>query len=158
MRAIEEDVSAKQKMCEEDLKAAEPALIAAQQALDTLDKTNLTEYKSFGTPPPGTDDVAAAVMVLFAPRGRIPRMQDRNWKNCKVLKILLPIVLYNVKPTFLFPLQVMMAKVDQFLDQLKTYDKDNMQPDAVKAVQYYLDKPDFDPERIKTKSKAAAGE
>lgn len=51
----------------------------------------------------------------------------------------------------------MMAKVDTFLDQLKNYDKENMQPEAVKAVQYYLDKPDFDPERIKTKSQAAAG-
>ncbi|KAK6632535.1 hypothetical protein RUM43_013303 [Polyplax serrata] len=135
VRAIEEDVSAKQKVCEEDLAKAEPALLAAQAALDTLDKTNLTEYKSFGTPPPGTDEVAAAVMVLFAPKGKIPRIQDRNWKNCKV----------------------MMAKVDSFLDQLKNYDKENMQPEAVKAVQFYLDKPDFDPERIKTKSQAAAG-
>ena len=84
VRAIEEDVSAKQKVCEEDLAKAEPALLAAQAALDTLDKTNLTEYKSFGTPPPGTDEVAAAVMVLFAPKGKIPKMQDRNWKNCKV--------------------------------------------------------------------------
>lgn len=50
-----------------------------------------------------------------------------------------------------------MAKVDSFLDQLKNYDKENMQPEAVKAVQFYLDKPDFDPERIKTKSQAAAG-
>ena len=51
----------------------------------------------------------------------------------------------------------MMSKVDTFLDQLKHYDKENMQPEAVKAVQYYIDKPDFDPERIKTKSQAAAG-
>lgn len=51
----------------------------------------------------------------------------------------------------------MMGKVDTFLDQLKTYDKDNISPEAVKAVQYYLDKPDFDPEKIKTKSSAAAG-
>lgn len=50
-----------------------------------------------------------------------------------------------------------MGKVDTFLDQLKNYDKDNMQPEAVKAVQFYLDKPDFDPEKIKTKSSAAAG-
>ncbi len=29
---------------------AEPALIAAQAALDTLNKNNLTELKSFGSP------------------------------------------------------------------------------------------------------------
>lgn len=51
----------------------------------------------------------------------------------------------------------MMSKVDLFLDQLKNYDKENVQPEAVKAVQYYLDKPGFDPETIKTKSSAAAG-
>jgi len=84
VRVIEEDVTVKQKLCEEDLAKAIPALEAAQAALDTLDKSNLTEYKSLGTPPPGADDVAAAVMVFFAPKGKIPRLQDRTWKNSKV--------------------------------------------------------------------------
>lgn len=34
----EEEVSAQRKICEEDLKAAEPALIAAAEALNTLNK------------------------------------------------------------------------------------------------------------------------
>ncbi len=58
VRIIEEEVSVKQKLCEEDLKLAEPALIAAQEALNTLNKKNLTELKSFASPPP------AVVMVL----------------------------------------------------------------------------------------------
>lgn len=37
--------------CEEDLVKAEPALLAAQEALNTLNKNNLTELKSFGSPP-----------------------------------------------------------------------------------------------------------
>ena len=38
----------KQRDCEADLAKAEPALKAAAAALDTLNKTNLTEFKSFG--------------------------------------------------------------------------------------------------------------
>lgn len=48
---IAEEVSKKQKDCEEDLMKAEPALLAAQEALNTLNKANLTELKSFGSPP-----------------------------------------------------------------------------------------------------------
>lgn len=48
---IAEEVAKKQRDCEEDLVKAEPALIAAQEALNTLNKANLTELKSFGSPP-----------------------------------------------------------------------------------------------------------
>ncbi|KQS12829.1 uncharacterized protein Dere_GG27087, partial [Drosophila erecta] len=51
VRQIEEDVTAKAKLCEEDFLKAQPALIAAQEALNTLNKNNLTELKSFGSPP-----------------------------------------------------------------------------------------------------------
>lgn len=38
VKMIEEDVALKQRMCAEDLEKAEPALVAAQAALDTLNK------------------------------------------------------------------------------------------------------------------------
>ena len=38
VRIIEEDVAVKQKMCEEDLRNAEPMLVAAKKALNTLNK------------------------------------------------------------------------------------------------------------------------
>lgn len=38
VRIIEEDVAVKQKMCEEDLRNAEPMLVAAKQALNILNK------------------------------------------------------------------------------------------------------------------------
>lgn len=38
--------------------------------------------KSFGTPPPAVAKVAAAVMVLLAKKGKIPK--DRSWKAAKV--------------------------------------------------------------------------
>lgn len=79
---IAEEVSKKQRDCEEDLMKAEPALIAAQEALNTLNKANLTELKSFGSPPGAVTNVTAAVMVLLAPAGKVPK--DRSWKAAKV--------------------------------------------------------------------------
>ena len=61
-------------------------------------QTNLTELKSFGSPPPAVSNVSAAVMVLIAPRGKVPK--DRSWKAAKVT----------------------MAKVDGFLDSLVHFD------------------------------------
>lgn len=82
MKVIEEDVTIKAKICADDLAKAEPALLAAQEALNTLNKNNLTELKSFGSPPDAVVNVTAAVLVLFSKKGKIPK--DRSWKSCKV--------------------------------------------------------------------------
>ncbi|XP_075210990.1 dynein heavy chain at 93AB [Lycorma delicatula] len=130
---IAEEVSKKQQDCEQDLLKAEPALIAAQEALNTLNKANLTELKSFGSPPGAVTNVTAAVMVLLAPNGKIPK--DRSWKSAKI----------------------MMAKVDSFLDSLISYDKENIHPEIIKAIQPYLKDSEFEPEFVRSKSAAAAG-
>ena len=75
------NVSIKQADCAEDLKKAEPALFAAQEALNTLNKANLTELKSFGSPPPAVLMVTEAVMVLLAKNGKIPK--DKSWSAVK---------------------------------------------------------------------------
>lgn len=128
------EVTKKQKDCETDLAKAEPALKAAAEALNTLNKANLTELKSFGKPPPAVVNVTAAVMVLLAPAAKIPK--DRSWNNAKV----------------------MMAKVDQFLDSLINFDKENIQDANLKAIDPYLSDKEFDPDFIRNKSLAAAGE
>ncbi len=43
VKVINDDVSVKAKSCAEDLAKAEPALLAAQEALNTLNKVNLTQ-------------------------------------------------------------------------------------------------------------------
>uniref|UniRef100_A0A803TIG4 Dynein axonemal heavy chain 17 n=1 Tax=Anolis carolinensis TaxID=28377 RepID=A0A803TIG4_ANOCA len=123
----------KQRACETDLAKAEPALIAAQQALDTLNKNNLTELKSFGSPPEAVVNVTAAVMILTAPGGKIPK--DRSWKAAKV----------------------MMGKVDTFLDALKKFDKEHIPEPCLKAFKPFQNDRTFDPEFILSKSTAAAG-
>ena len=72
---ITREVSQQQADCEKDLEAAEPALVAAQEALNTLNKNNLTELKSFGTPPDSVVMVSAAVMVLLNPAGKLPKTE-----------------------------------------------------------------------------------
>lgn len=114
VRVIEEDVSIKTKLCEQDLRQAQPALVAAQAALNTLNKNNLTELKSFGSPPKAVMNVCAAVMVLLATNGKIPR--DRSWKTAKL----------------------MMVRVDQFLSDLVNYNKDNIHPNIIETLQEYL--------------------
>lgn len=130
---IAEEVSKKQQDCEEDLLKAEPALIAAQEALNTLNKANLTELKSFGSPPGAVTNVTAAVMVVLAPGAKIPK--DRSWKAAKIV----------------------MAKVDAFLDALINYDKENIHPEIIKAIEPYLKDAEFEPEFVRSKSAAAAG-
>ncbi|XP_077280961.1 dynein beta chain, ciliary [Temnothorax americanus] len=130
---IKEVVLENQKRCDEDLARAEPAVRQAEAALDTLNKNNLTELKSFGSPPDAVLMVAQAVLVLFSPREKIPK--DRTWKACRVI----------------------MGSIDGFLSELRNYDKENIHPEVVKAIQPYINNKDFDPEFVYSKSQAAAG-
>ncbi|XP_068610643.1 dynein axonemal heavy chain 9 [Brachionichthys hirsutus] len=131
--AIAVVVSGQQRDCEEDLAKAEPALLAAQDALNTLNKNNVTELKSFGSPVVAVTNVTAAVMVLTAPGGKVPK--DRSWKASKV----------------------MMAKVDAFLDGLINFNKENIPEACLKSIQPYLQDPEFKPDLVASKSNAAAG-
>ena len=131
---IAKDVGEKQQSCETDLAKAEPALKAAEAALNTLNKPNLTELKSFGAPSPAIVNVTAAVMCLLMTKGGKPP-KDKSWKAAKG----------------------MMNKVDVFLQDLINYDKENISDAALKAVQPFLDDPEFDPEIVVKKSSAAAG-
>lgn len=96
-------------------------------------QNNLTELKSFGSPPDAVVNVTAAVMILTAPGGRIPK--DKSWKAAKI----------------------MMGKVDTFLDSLKKFDKEHIPEACLKAFKPYQGNPTFDPEFIRSKSTAAAG-
>ncbi|XP_031213696.1 dynein heavy chain 11, axonemal isoform X3 [Mastomys coucha] len=132
--AIQTEASQKQKECEADLLKAEPALVAAKDALNTLNRVNLTELKTFPNPPNAVTNVTAAVMVLLAPRGRVPK--DRSWKAARIF----------------------MGKVDDFLQALINYDKEHIPENCLKVVnEQYLKDPEFNPNLIRTKSFAAAG-
>ncbi|XP_062979874.1 dynein axonemal heavy chain 11 [Elgaria multicarinata webbii] len=132
--AIQAEVSQKQKECEDDLIKAEPALVAATAALNTLNKDNLSELKAFVNPTISVSNVMAAVMVLMANKGRIPK--DRTWKAARHF----------------------MGKVDEFLQALINYDKEHIPENCLKVVkEHYLKDVGFDPDLVRNKSFAAAG-
>ncbi|XP_076826869.1 dynein axonemal heavy chain 11 [Brachyhypopomus gauderio] len=132
--AIQQEVTRRRRDCEQDLAKAEPSLEAATAALDTLNKVNLTELKTFPNPPEAVTNVMAAVMVLLAPRGRVPK--QRGWKAARVF----------------------MGKLDDFLQALVSYDKEHIPEQCLSVVkQVYLSNPDFHPDHVRTKSYAAAG-
>ncbi|MED6234546.1 hypothetical protein ATANTOWER_026276 [Ataeniobius toweri] len=131
---MQAEIAVKRKDCETDLTKAEPSLTAALEALNTLNKVNLTELKAFPNPPAAVTNVAAAVMVLLAPHGRVPK--DRSWKAARAF----------------------MGKVDDFLHALVSYDKEHIPESCLTVVkQQYLRNPDFHPDLVWTKSTAAAG-
>uniref|UniRef100_A0A4W6EVU6 Dynein axonemal heavy chain 11 n=1 Tax=Lates calcarifer TaxID=8187 RepID=A0A4W6EVU6_LATCA len=132
--AIQAKVTKQQQETEEDLAKAEPALQAANAALNTLNRLNLTELRTFPNPPAIVTNVSAAVLVLLAPQGRIPK--DRSWKASKMV----------------------MSKVDDFLQALVNFDKEHIPEATVKCVRdEYLSDPEFNPEFVRQKSSAAAG-
>jgi dynein heavy chain len=60
---------------EAELKKAEPALLAANEALEGLDKKHISEIKSFTSPPDAVATVMAAVMVVLG--------KDTSWPTVK---------------------------------------------------------------------------
>uniref|UniRef100_A0A8D3BSR6 AAA+ ATPase domain-containing protein n=1 Tax=Scophthalmus maximus TaxID=52904 RepID=A0A8D3BSR6_SCOMX len=132
--AIQAEVTKQQQETEDDLAKAEPALQAANAALNTLNRLNLTELRTFPNPPAIVTNVSAAVLVLMAPQGRIPK--DRSWKASKMV----------------------MSKVDDFLQALVNFDKEHVPEATVRCVRdEYLSDPEFNPEFVRQKSSAAAG-
>ena len=132
MAVMQAECSELASSCAKDLEAAEPAVKAAEAALKTLDKKSLTEMKSFATPPKEVETVANAVQILLSTTGQ---RLDLSWAGAKK----------------------MMGQVDRFLQQLLTYDKENIPDPTLKSIQPYIDDPTFNGPNLKSKSLAASG-
>lgn len=128
--------------CESDLAEAMPALEAAMAALDTLKPADITLVKSMKNPPYGVKLVMEAVCVMMGAKpDRKPdpsgtgRIIDDYWGTS--LKLLGDL---------------------HFLDNLKTYNKDNIPPATMRRIrERFISDRDFDPESIKKVSSACEG-
>jgi hypothetical protein len=114
---------------EKELEIAKPALAAAKEAVDCLDKNSLAELKSFKKPPPGVDIVTQACLIMLT-----GETKNFSWLNAKK----------------------MMSSVDTFLNDLKTYDGDNIPRNILDRVIPLLQNPSFNADQMRKKSKAAA--
>ena len=145
---IQAVVAQKQAEALKDLEQAEPALLKAMAALESLDKRDLGNCKTMAKPPPGVDDVFAAVMVLLAginpniivqKSGRV-REKERTWDHAK---------------------KALLGNVNGFLDELKAF-KLNIDEGTVAEVNFkdirpFLVLEHFLPEVIEKRNSAAAG-
>jgi dynein heavy chain, axonemal len=117
VKAIKDD-------CAKDLEEAMPAYNSAIKALDTLDKKDIQEVKSFPKPPALVAKVMDAVCILLGVKP--------GWDEAKKL-------LGDMK----------------FLDNLRSYDKDNIDPAIIRKLAKYVKDPEFEPDTVAKTSSAA---
>ncbi|CAM9542145.1 unnamed protein product [Laminaria digitata] len=146
---IQNEVSRKQADAETDLAKAEPAVLAAMSALDTLDKSQLGQCKTMSVPPPGVVDIFIACMVLLATlsdnvlvskqTGKV-RDKDRTWDSVK---------------------KSLLGNINGFLEELKEFKgavDDGSVPEVnIREVRPFLDLEHFKVEVIEKRNSAAAG-
>lgn len=114
---------------EKELGAAKPMLLAAQEAVDCLDKASLTELKSLSSPPAGVDLVTNCCLMMLE-----NEYKNHTWARAKK----------------------MMAKVDHFLQRLKDFDHETMEEKLVDKLTPIVDDPNMEYDTMFKKSQAAA--
>uniref|UniRef100_A0A1I8FV89 DHC_N2 domain-containing protein n=1 Tax=Macrostomum lignano TaxID=282301 RepID=A0A1I8FV89_9PLAT len=126
--------------CEAKLAEAMPAMNAAIAALDTLKANDITIVKTMLNPPAGVKLVMEAVCIL---KGLKPEKKtDANGKTVEDY----------------WPTAKKMLGDLKFLDNLKSFDKDNIPEANISRIRkHYVTNPDFDPANIKNTSSACEG-
>jgi dynein heavy chain, axonemal len=133
VKAIKDD-------CEADLAEALPVLERSLKALNTLTKNDITEVKGMKSPPAGVKLVMEAVCIM---------------RGVKPGKIKDPSSGKNVEDYWESAKKMLME--NDFLERLRSYDKDNIDPKIISKIQPYLSNPEFEPEKVLQASKAAYG-
>ncbi|KEG09899.1 dynein heavy chain [Trypanosoma grayi] len=110
--------------CQAELDKAMPILRAAESALDELRPEDIREVKSFQKPAARVVLVLEAVLILLGER-------DLSWDRAKLV----------------------MGRMD-FIKDLQNYKKDDLTERTVRAIQKYINNPDFQPEEVAKSSKA----
>ncbi|MED6291229.1 Dynein heavy chain 3, axonemal, partial [Characodon lateralis] len=128
--------------CEGDLAEALPALNAALAALDTLKPADITVVKSMQNPPGPIKLVMESICVMM---GIKPERKPDPSGSGKMIE------------DFWGPSKKLLADL-RFLENLKTYDKDNIPVPFIKKIrEKFIDHPDFQPSVIKNVSSACEG-
>lgn len=102
---------------DKDLQKAMPALDAATLALDSLNKKDLTEVKSYAKPPIKVERVMEAVMILMG--------KEPTWTESK-----------------------RQLGEQNFLDQLKLFDKNHISDKTLKRIKNYTEDPELEPDKV----------
>jgi len=145
---VAETASVIREDAERDLAAAIPAVEAAMQALNTLDKKALGECSKMQTPPQGVDDIFSACVVLLAGihKGVICA------KNGKVS---------DANRTWAMAKKQILTDIGMFLTELQNYkasvDDGSIPETNFKDVRPYLELGHFNADAMSKKNSAAVG-
>jgi dynein heavy chain, axonemal len=135
------EATALKNSCECDLAEAIPALEAAERALKSLKREDITEMKAMKKPSQAIKMTMAAVSVMM------------EVKPDKKVKTGDP----HIDP-YWGPASKELLNDAKFLNRLQDYDRDNMSPAVVAKATAFTEDPEFDPEVVAKKgSLAAAG-
>jgi len=129
--------------CEADLAEVMPILKEANDALNALNKADIGELKQFKNPPSAAKFTCEALCVVF---GLAPaRIPDPNGSGKMVAD-------------FWSVAQKKLLSDPQLLNNLINFDKDNFdEAIQTKIKKDYMDNEEFQPAKVKSASKAAAG-
>lgn len=117
-----------QREAQDSLDEAIPALESAQQAVNTLNQADIAELKTVKEPTENVEMTFKAVAMLLEER---PNFEKITWPDIK--KVL----------------------ASNFFAKLKSYDKDNIPPKVVAALDKFVNKyPNFKPEIVKQSTEA----
>uniref|UniRef100_A0A7M5WS23 Dynein heavy chain 3, axonemal n=2 Tax=Clytia hemisphaerica TaxID=252671 RepID=A0A7M5WS23_9CNID len=128
--------------CESDLAEALPALEAAVSALNTLKPSDISQVKAMKNPPPIVRLVMETICIM---KGAKPERKPDPSGSGKMIE------------DYWGSSQKLLSDM-KFLDSLKTYDKDNINPAIMKIIRNkYITNDQFDPDIVRQASTACEG-
>jgi dynein heavy chain len=130
------------KECQIELDKAMPAMNAAINALQNLKKDDITEMKSFKSPPGGVRLIAEVLCHMFQIKPQ--KVKDPNDPSKKI-------------NDYWSTAKSSLLTGTDFLQRLFDYDKDNIPNSLVRKVKPYLAKPEFEPKAMQRSSTAGYG-
>ncbi|KPI87221.1 putative dynein heavy chain [Leptomonas seymouri] len=121
---IQAEADAIRSECQAELEKALPILKAAEDALAELRPDDIREVRSFLKPASRVVLVLEAVLILLGEK-------DLSWDRAKLV----------------------MSRMD-FIKDLQNYKRDELTEKIIKALQKYINNPDFQPDEVAKSSKA----
>lgn len=136
------EIAAVKKDAEKDLAAAQPALDAAVDALNSITPKDIGGLKALKNPPDIVKRIFDAVLMLrMWPLGKV------DWQEIKGAFVICGAYETSVK----------MMSDSQFLSQLMNFPKEQINDETVELLQPYLNAPDFNFDSAKKASGNVAG-
>jgi len=123
-----------------DLDKALPALDDAVKCLKDLKRNDIDEVKNLQKPPGGVKLTLEALCIMFGVKPE--KVADPDNPGKKITDYFKPAQ------------KILLSNANKLLEDMQTYDKDNIADSVIKKIEPFIDNPEFMPEEIARASKA----